>query len=126
MKTIHRCVCVWKQMLFTEEIGTFYVLIWNIAGSSTHDRNFLCLSTCSAALHLGKNFYHSWKIHRSFISMYERTYYSHICHIICCCEYFCYIYIICPFIKIIDRKKKSNGLNLYSSRVKLTLKHTSI
>jgi hypothetical protein len=32
----------------------FFVLIWNIAGFSTRDRNCLCLSTRSAALH-------SWK-----------------------------------------------------------------
>jgi len=53
-----------------------YVLIWNIAGSSTRDRNFVYLSTRSAALHSWKDiqFISPWKIHRSSISTYERTY----------------------------------------------------
>jgi len=43
--------------------GYFYVLIWNIAGSSTRDRHLLCLSTPSAALY-------SWKDIK-FLSLVE-------------------------------------------------------
>jgi hypothetical protein len=50
-------------MLFTERNRYFYVLIWNIAGSSTRDRNCLCLSIRSAALH-------SWKDIK-FLSLVE-------------------------------------------------------
>ena len=53
MKAIHRCVYMKTNVVYIRN-RYFYVLIWNIAGSSTRDRNFLCLSTRSAALH-------SWK-----------------------------------------------------------------
>jgi hypothetical protein len=47
MKAIHRCVYL--------KTNAVYVLIWNIAGSSSRDRNLLSLSTRSAALHSCKD-----------------------------------------------------------------------
>jgi hypothetical protein len=48
MKSIHRCVYMKTNVVYGRN-RYFYALIWNIAGSSTRDRNCLCLSAISIA-----------------------------------------------------------------------------
>ena len=79
MKAIHMCVYMKTNVVYGRN-RYFYVLIWNIAGSSTRDRIFFLyvfpLVSLRSTREKTYNFYHSGNIHRSSISTYERTYYS--------------------------------------------------
>ena len=67
--TYRRCVYMKTNVIYRRN-RYFYVLIWNIAGFSTRDRIFLCLSTHSTALH-------SWKDIK-FLSLVEDPPFFHI------------------------------------------------